>query len=103
MKVKYLILGISLVVVTSVMLVYFRRDIYRFTLLDSINGKRKTDPRCDMHCVVDKGGEVMDVYDCCECSATVSGSYEPTFHKCMCDAGYGDFCYIPVTNFLLSQ
>ena len=61
------------------------------------------DDVCSGHCFKNSQGQIMDVYDCCECKATVSGSYEPNFHKCMCEAGYGDYCYLPVTNLLLSQ
>jgi len=61
------------------------------------------DSVCDGHCFRDGNGHIMDVYDCCECKATVTNQFEPNFHKCMCEAGYKDYCYIPVTNLLLSQ
>jgi hypothetical protein len=60
---------------------------------------------CSSHCTSgkDSNGGPMDVYDCCECMATVTNHYEPNFHKCMCSYGYGDYCFLPVTNMLLSQ
>ena len=58
---------------------------------------------CAGHCFRDGSGKIMDDYDCCECKATVTNKFEPNFHKCMCNAGYADYCYIPVTNLLLSQ
>jgi hypothetical protein len=70
--------------------------------------------RCATRCVRNGEGEVMDHYDCCECKAIISksvkardslpyDSIEPNLRLCMCEEGYGDYCYLPVTNFLLSQ
>ena len=58
---------------------------------------------CSGHCFRNGRGEIMDVWDCCQCKATVTNQYQPNFSKCMCAHGYKDFCYIPVTNLLLSQ
>lgn len=58
---------------------------------------------CDGHCFRNGKGEIMDIYDCCECRATVTNQFEPNFHMCMCGEGYNDYCYRPVTNLLLSQ
>lgn len=58
---------------------------------------------CQGHCFKNSNGEISNVYDCCECKATITNEFEPNFHMCMCDAGYNDYCYRPVTNFLLSQ
>jgi hypothetical protein len=63
------------------------------------------DSVCGTHCVRNKHGKIMDVYDCCECKATVSNKapFEPQFYLCMCNAGYNNYCYKPVANTLLSQ
>jgi len=58
---------------------------------------------CAGHCFRDGNGKIMDIYDCCECRATVTNQFEPNFHECMCSEGYKDYCYRPVTNLLLSQ
>jgi hypothetical protein len=64
-----------------------------------------TDSTCASHCVKGSNGKVMEVYDCCDCKATTNGvaPYEPSFYMCMCEAGYGDYCYKPWNNLLLSQ
>lgn len=60
--------------------------------------------QCASQCYVGSDGEIMDIYNCCECIATMSGGeYDPKFRACMCAGGYGDYCFKPVTNFLLSQ
>jgi len=58
---------------------------------------------CGSHCFLNQNNEISDIYDCCTCQATTSGKFEPNFHQCMCSAGYGDYCFKPVTNMLLSQ
>jgi hypothetical protein len=58
---------------------------------------------CHGHCLKNKSGLVEDAWDCCECISTVNGTYNQGFQKCMCDLQYKDFCFNPVTNFLLSQ
>lgn len=68
------------------------------------------DDKCASHCVTDSDGRVMNDYDCCQCRATGSSGfgedpgYDKRFRICMCQqAGRRDFCYRPVTNFILSQ
>lgn len=58
---------------------------------------------CSGHCFTNGKGQIMDDYDCCECKATITNQFEPNFHQCMCEAGYNDYCYLPVTNLLFSQ
>lgn len=58
---------------------------------------------CHGHCLKNSSDQVEDAWDCCECNATVHATYNKGFRACMCNLGYGDFCFRPVTNFLLSQ
>lgn len=58
---------------------------------------------CHGHCLKNSSGLVEDAWDCCECNATVHATYNKGFRVCMCNLGYQDFCFRPVTNFLLSQ
>jgi hypothetical protein len=58
---------------------------------------------CKGHCLRNSSGQVEDAWDCCQCMATVYAKYNKGFRKCMCNLGYGDFCFKPVTNLLLSQ
>lgn len=49
-----------------------------------------------------------DVFGCCQCQSsgltiTNTDNYNSRYRKCLCDSGYHDYCYKPVTNFLLSQ
>jgi len=81
---------------TLIYLIIRSRRHERYSLSGSDSSK------CGSHCF-EIGNEISDKYDCCECRAIVSGNFEPNFHGCMCDSGYSDYCYRPVTNLLLSQ
>jgi hypothetical protein len=59
--------------------------------------------RCATRC-----SSVSNTYDCCECQATGNfiddtEKFNRKFRYCMCGKGYKDYCFKPVTNFLLSQ
>lgn len=61
---------------------------------------------CEGYCMKNSSNLVEDPWDCCECLATINpldGSQSKGFRRCMCGQGYNDYCYTPVTNFLLSQ
>lgn len=85
----------------GIMIVYCMLKSARsnFSLLNHEGGETV----CASHCFTNQNGEISDIYDCCTCHATISGRYEPNFHQCMCSSGYGDYCFKPVTNMLLSQ
>lgn len=61
------------------------------------------DEACHGHCAMDRKGLVENAWDCCECESTVDQTHEPGFYHCMCNLGYGDYCFTPRTNLLLSQ
>lgn len=88
-------------VIGCVLIVYFTFKSTRSYFSLSDHGDLGT--VCGSHCFLNQNNEISDIYDCCTCHATISGSFEPNFHQCMCSAGYGDYCFKPVTNMLLSQ
>ena len=58
---------------------------------------------CSVRC-----GEGASIFGCCECLA--SGPYiennegfDERKRACLCSAGFENYCFKPVTNFLLSQ
>jgi hypothetical protein len=97
MKTIVVVLTLSAVALGIGILLYRKREGYIY------NNVSTSKDRCKSHCFENNSGEIMDDYDCCECMATVTGSFEPNFHSCMCSVGQNDYCYKPVTNFLLSQ
>ena len=69
------------------------------------NKQHFQEDKCTVRCIgSDKN--IMNQWDCCECKSIEDGFQEDSrerFRKCMCKAGYGDFCFKEFTNFLLSQ
>lgn len=58
---------------------------------------------CSTHC-----NKYGSIFDCCDCLAsgeyiTNNGGFNIRKRKCLCEAGYDNYCYRPVTNLLLSQ
>ena len=64
---------------------------------------------CSSHCARGTDGNIMDIQDCCECQASggvfegETDAYDTKFRSCMCQNKRNDYCFKPVTNFLLSQ
>jgi hypothetical protein len=58
---------------------------------------------CSTHC-----NKYGSIFDCCDCLAsgeyiTNNRGFNERKRKCLCEAGYNNYCYTPVTNLLLSQ
>lgn len=90
----------NVVIVIGILIV-----ILAFFLFDGIliHRENMSSLQCEGHCF-----DPNDVQSCCECLATGntfsdSSGYQKRFRKCMCKKGYQNYCFIPVTNFLLSQ
>lgn len=84
-----------LLLLLTIALIYFLTSQKSF--------QRFQNNRCATKCT-----SVSSIYDCCVCQATGdfiddAGRFERKFRFCMCKHGYKDYCYKPVTNFLLSQ
>lgn len=95
----YICAGVAILAAGVYIIKLFIKKRQGFSLEDHEN----MNSVCSSHCFSNSDGEISDVYDCCNCMAIISGHFEPSFHQCMCNSGYNDYCYKPVTNLLLSQ
>lgn len=91
------VVGITIGIGIGLLMYYGRPKKLSFSLSDHDSSP------CSSHCFKNNNDEISNVWDCCDCKATVTGHYEPNFHQCMCSVGMADYCFKPVTNFLLSQ
>lgn len=74
-----------------------------------ISGFKRTESECGGQCIRGAHNVPMDAYGCCGCLAGslqnspdgTDDKDDPSFRKCMCKFGYGDFCYRGSTNTLL--